>query len=38
MRYEQDLLEWLKSEADKRGVGYQVLIHSILESYRHHLS
>ncbi len=38
MRYDQDLLEWLKNEADKRGVGYQVLIHSILESYRHHLS
>jgi len=38
MRYDQDLLEWLKSEAEKRGVGYQVLIHSILESYRHHLS
>ncbi len=38
MTYDQDFLEWLKSEADKKGIGYQVLIHSILESYRHHLS
>ncbi len=36
MRYDLDLLEWLKNEAQNKGVTYQSLIHSILESYRKH--
>jgi len=36
MRYDQDLLEWLKNEANKKGIGYQILIHSLIESYRDH--
>lgn len=36
MQYDQDLLQWFQTEAKKKGIAYQSLIHSVLESYRNY--
>lgn len=36
MQYDQDLLKWFQKEAKNKGIEYQSLIHSLLESCRNY--
>ncbi len=36
MPYDQHLLKWFQKEAKNKGIEYQSLIHSVLESYRNY--